>query len=167
MAEVDAVLGPDVNGATLANIDAFKAHGGKLLMYHGWADSIVNPLDTVAFYETLAKAHGGPDPLQNSARLFLLPGVEHCGIGGGEGPNGFGGEHGRPAPQVDADHDVLAALAQWVETGAAPEKLIATKYEGDDPTKPIVMQRPACPYPKKARYAGSGDTNAAASFVCE
>jgi feruloyl esterase len=167
MAEADAVLGPDVNGATVANIDAFKAHGGKLLMYHGWADSIVNPLATIAFYDILAKAHGGPKPFQNSARLFLLPGMEHCGVGGGEGPNGFGGEHGRPAPVVDADHDVLAALAQWVETGAAPEKLIATKYQGDDPTKPIVMQRPACPYPKRARYTGSGDTNAAASFVCE
>jgi feruloyl esterase len=167
MAEADAVLGPDVNGATVANIDAFKAHGGKLLLYHGWADSIVNPFATIAFYETLAKAHAGPDPFQNSARLFLLPGVEHCGVGGGEGPNGFGGGQGRPAPVVDADHDVLAALAQWVETGAAPERLIASKYQGDDPTKPIVMQRPACPYPKGARYAGSGDTNAAASFVCE
>ena len=136
MAEVDAVLGPDVNGATVGNIDAFKAHGGKLLMYHGWADSIVNPLATIAFYETLAKAPGGQDQLQSSARLFLLPGVEHCGLGGGEGPDAVGSEHGLPAPEVDADHDVLAALAQWVETGTAPEKLIATKYEGDDPTKP-------------------------------
>jgi feruloyl esterase len=167
MAEADAVLGPDVNGNTVANIDAFKAHGGKLLMYQGWADSIVNPLATIAFYETLAKAAGGQNQLQSSARLFLLPGVEHCGIGGGEGPNGFGGGQGLPAPVVDAEHDVLAALAEWVETGAAPEKLIATKYQGDDPTKPVVMQRPACPYPKRARYTGSGDTNAAASFVCE
>jgi hypothetical protein len=167
MTEVDAVLGPDVNGATVANIDAFKAHGGKLLMYHGWADSIVNPFATIAFYETLARAAGGQDQLQSSARLFLLPGVEHCGIGGGEGPDAVGSEHGLPAPEVDAQHDVLAALAQWVESGTAPEKLIATKYEGGDPTKPIVMQRPACPYPKRARYSGSGDTNAAASFVCE
>jgi feruloyl esterase len=167
MAEVDAVLGPDVNGATVANIDAFKAHGGKLLIYHGWADSIVNPLGTVAFYDALAKAQGGADQLQGSARLFLLPGVEHCGLGGGDGPDAVGSEHGLPAPEVDAEHDVLAALAQWVETGTPPEKLIATKYQGDDPTKPIVMQRPACPYPKKARYTGSGDTNAAASFVCE
>jgi feruloyl esterase len=167
MTEVDAVLGPDVNGATVANIDAFKAHGGKLLIYHGWADSIVNPLATIAFYDTLAKAQGGSDALQGSARLFLLPGVEHCGAGGGDGPAAVGSEHGLPAPEVDAEHDVLAALAQWVEGGGAPEKLIATKYQGDDPTKPIVMQRPACPYPKRARYAGSGDTNAAASFVCE
>jgi feruloyl esterase len=167
MAEVDAVLGSDVNGATVANIDAFTARGGKLLIYHGWADSIVNPLGTVAFYETLAKAQGGADKLQGAARLFLLPGVEHCGSGGGDGPDAVGSEHGLPAPEGDADHDVLAALAQWVETGTAPEKLIATKYQGDDPTKRIVMQRPACPYPKKARYAGSGDTNAAASFVCE
>ena len=167
MAEADAVLGPDVNGNTVANIDAFKAHGGKLLVYHGWADSIVNPLDTVAFYETLAKASGGRSQLQGSARLFLLPGVEHCGSGGGEGPDAVGSEHGLPAPEVDAEHDVLAALAQWVESGTAPEELIATKYQGDDPTKPIVMQRPACAYPKMARYTGSGDTNAAASFVCE
>ena len=105
--------------------------------------------------------------MQSSARLFLLPGVEHCGAGAGEGPDAVGSEHGLPAPEVDAQHDVLAALAQWVESGTAPEKLIATKYQGDDPTKPVVMQRPACPYPKKARYAGSGDPNAAASFVCE
>jgi feruloyl esterase len=167
MAEADAVLGPDVNGATVANIDAFKAHGGKLLIYHGWADSIVNPLGTVAFYDALARAQGGPDQLQSSARLFLLPGVEHCGLGGGDGPDAVGSEHGLPAPEVDAEHDVLAAVAQWVETGTPPEKLIATKYQGDDPTKPVVMQRPICPYPKRARYAGSGDTNAAASFVCE
>ncbi len=167
MAEVDAVLGPDVNGATVANIDAFKAHGGKLLLYHGWADSILNPLGTIAFYDKLAKVAGGQAQLESSARLFLLPGVEHCGLGGGEGPDAVGSEHGLPAPEVDADHDVLAALAQWVETGTPPEKLIATKYQGDDPTKPIVMQRPACPYPKKAHYSGSGDTNAAASFVCE
>jgi feruloyl esterase len=167
MTEVDGVLGPDANGATVANIDAFKAHGGKLFIYHGSADSIVNPLATIAFYETLAKAHAGPAPFQSSARLFLLPGVEHCGLGGGGGPDAVGSEHGLPAPEVDADHDVLAALAQWVESGTAPEKLIATKYQGDDPTKPIVMQRPACPYPKKARHMGSGDTNAAASFVFE
>jgi feruloyl esterase len=167
MAEVDAVLGPDVNGNTVANIDAFKAHGGKLLIYQGWADSIVNPLGTIAFYEKLAQGQGGQDQLQGSARLFLLPGVEHCGLGGGEGPDGIGSEHGIPAPEVDAEHDVLAALAQWVEAGTAPEKLIATKFEDDNPAKPIVMQRPACPYPRKARYAGSGDTNAAASFVCK
>jgi hypothetical protein len=167
MAEVDEMLGPHVNGATVANIDAFKAHGGKLLIYHGWADAIVNPLDTITFYETLAKAPGGADKLQGSPRLFLLPGVEHCGLGGGDGPDAVGSEHGLPAPEVDPEHDVLAALAQWVETGIAPERLIATKFERDDPTKPIVMQRPACPYPKKAHYSGSGDTNAAASFVCE
>jgi feruloyl esterase len=74
---------------------------------------------------------------------------------------------GLPAPKVDAEHDVLAAMARWVEDGVAPSKLIATKYEDDDPTKAIVMQRPACPYPKKAHYSGSGATNEAASFTCE
>ncbi len=113
------------------------------------------------------QGEGRSGQVGGSARLFLLPGVEHCGSGGGEGPDAVGSEHGLPAPEVDAEHDVLAALAQWVETGTAPEKLIATKYQGDDPTKPIVMQRPACAYPKMARYTGSGDTNAAASFVCE
>ena len=167
IAEVDDVLGPDVNGAAIANIDSFEAHGGKLLIYHGWADSVVNPLATIGFYDKLAEASGGADQLEGSARLFLLPGVEHCASGGGEGPNAVGGAHGVPAPKIDAEHDVLAALAQWVDTGTAPEKLTATKFRGDDPTRSIVMQRPACPYPKRARYAGSGDTNAAASFVCE
>ena len=163
MAEVDAVLGPLANGATVGDIDAFTKHGGKLLLYHGWADSIVSALDTVSFFETVAKK----DQAQASVRLFLLPGVEHCGSGGGEGPDAIGSVHGLAAPTVDAEHDVLAALAHWVEDGVAPSKLIATKYEGDDPTKAIVMQRPACPYPKKTHYAGSGNTNEAASFTCE
>jgi feruloyl esterase len=167
MAEVDAMLGPHVNGNTVANIDAFKARGGKLLIYHGWSDAIVNPLDTITFYDTLAKGPGGQVSLQNSARLFLLPGVEHCGGGGGDGPDAVGSEHGLPAPVVDAQHDVLAAVAQWVETGTAPKKLIATKYQSDDPKKPVIMQRPICPYPKIARSTGSADTNAAASFTCE
>ena len=145
MAEVDAVLGPDVNGNTVANIDAFKAHGGKLLLYHGWADSIVNPLDTVAFYETLAKAEGSQDKLESSARLFLLPGVEHCGSGGGEGPDAVGSEHGLPAPEVDAEHDVLAALAHWVETGAAPEKLIATNIRATTRRSPSSCNAPPAP----------------------
>ena len=167
MSEVDAVLGPDVNGATVEDIDAFTKRGGKLLLYHGWGDSIVSVLDTISFYKTVAQKEGGAVQAQNSVRLFLLPGVEHCGSGGGEGPDAIGGVQGLPAPKVDAEHDVLAAMARWVEDGVAPSKLIATKYEDDDPTKAIVMQRPACPYPKKARYSGSGATNEAASFTCE
>ena len=121
MAEVDAVLGPLANGATVGDIDAFTKRGGKLLLYHGWADSIVSALDTVSFFDTVAKK----DQAQSSVRLFLLPGVEHCGSGGGEGPDAIGSVHGLPAPTVDAEHDVLAALAHWVEDGVAPSKLIS------------------------------------------
>jgi hypothetical protein len=77
-------------------------------------------------------------------------------------PDAVSGGHGLPAHSVDAERDVLAALAQWVETGTATEKLIATKYQGDDPTKPIVMQRPACPIRRQramrlGRYERGGE----------
>ena len=113
MAEVDAVLGPDVNGNTVAKIDAFKARGGKLLIYHGWAVFHRQPVwDDRLLRDARQGCREVMTSCKSSARLFLLPGVEHCGSGGGEGPDAVGSEHGLPAPEVDAEHDVLAALAR-------------------------------------------------------
>jgi feruloyl esterase len=92
------------------------------------------------------------------------PGMEHCG--GGPGPNAIGGPLGLPAPSYDEQHDVMAALARWVEGGVAPEKLIATHYQENDPGKGITAQRPWCVYPAIAQYDGHGDRNQAPSWSC-
>jgi feruloyl esterase len=90
----------------------------------------------------------------------MVPGMGHCG--GGPGPNQFGQTGG----DGDADHDVVVALEQWVEKGQAPERIIATRYVGNDRAKGIAMTRPLCVFPKAAKYTGTGDTNDASSFIC-
>ena len=77
-----------------------------------------------------------------------------------------GGVFGLPAPSYDPAHDVLAALAHWVEDGVAPGQIIATRYRDNDPTKGIEAQRPWCAYPATARFSGQGDRSAATSFDC-
>jgi len=113
--------------------------------------------------DTRAEALG---EVQEFYRLFLMPGMQHCG--GGPGPNAIGAPFALPAPVMDSEHDVLSALEWWVERGTPPSKVIATKYAGDNPAGGIVMQRPVCPYPKEAIFVGRrGDsTNVAANFEC-
>ncbi len=120
-------------------ISAFTGHGGKLLMWHGGYDPGPSPLATIRYYE---QVKGTVPNAGSSVRLFLAPGVGHCG--GGPGPSKF---------------DSLAALDAWVSTGKAPESVIATKEKTG-------MSRPLCAYPMKAAYKGSGDPNNAASFEC-
>jgi feruloyl esterase len=94
-------------------------------------------------------------------RLFMIPGMGHCG--GGIGPNGFDGATAVGA-KLDPERDLAAALDQWVEKGIAPDHFIGTGKSISDPGK--VLTRPICLYPKVARYKGSGDINDAANFVC-
>ena len=94
-------------------------------------------------------------------RLYMVPGMQHCG--GGPGPDSFG-QGGLGAK--DAQHNVELALEQWVEKGIAPDAIVATKYESGDPVKGVKMTRPLCPYPQIAKYKGEGDTNDAGNFVC-
>jgi feruloyl esterase len=93
-------------------------------------------------------------------RLYMAPGVQHCG--GGPGPDSFGASGG----PKDPEHNMAVALEQWVEKGTAPSAIIATKYGDGDPGKGAKMTRPLCPYPQVAKYKGSGDPNDAGNFVC-
>ena len=165
-AALDATLGPDVNGATAADLGGFERRGGKLILFHGLADSIVNPYATIAFYQTATHKLGSPGSTDRFARLFLVPGMAHCSRG--EGPNAFNSSiYGGPRPpSSDADHDVFTALARWVEQGKAPARIVATKFVDNDAGKGIAMQRPLCPYPLQARYRGAGDQNDANNFAC-
>ena len=149
------------------DLSAFRRHGGKLLMYHGLADPFVTPLGSLDYYTAVIGANGhGPNAVkdtQSFARLFLAPGVTHCG--GGPGANVFNGPDNLGGPE-DSNHDVFLAVRQWVENGIAPTRIIGTKYVGDNPSNGVSFTRPMCAYPQLARYRGVGGTNDASSFVC-
>jgi hypothetical protein len=150
------------NGNVPAEGAQFLRQNRKLILYHGYSDGDITPFRTIQYYRDLAKLHGGYASLQKNARLFMVPGMAHCG--GGAGPNSFG-QGGNPNPG-DAHNDIIAALENWVEKGEAPSAIIATKFENDDPTGKIVRTMPLCPFPAMARYRGKGDINDAANWAC-
>lgn len=145
--------------ATDPNLKPFATRGGKLIMYHGWSDAALPPQGSINYYNSVEETMGPGKPAL-FMRLFMAPGMQHCG--GGPGANSFG----QFAPGVDADHDLNQALERWVEKGIAPDRLIATKFVDDKPEKGVAMTRPLCPYPEGATYKGTGDTNDAANFEC-
>ena len=136
IATADKVIGPLMNVVD-PDLKPFYSHGGKLLMYHGWADPGIPPMDTVNYYQSLKD--------KKSARLFMVPGMGHCR--GGDGTDTF---------------DAIGALAQWVEKGKAPEQLAASRVRNGNTDR----TRPLCPYPQTAVYKGSGSTDEAANFSC-
>jgi len=153
-----AKVGPMVDQIN-PDISAFKAHGGKLITYQGWADPVVNPLDTINYYQQVNALQGSQAQTDSFFRLFMVPGMGHCS--GGAGATNFGNQGG-PAPVIDAAHDVLAALDRWVESGTAPDSIIASKMSGAT----VIQTRPLCPFPRKAIYKGTGSTDDATNFTC-
>lgn len=147
------------------DLSAFKAAGGKLLQYHGWSDAAIPTTSSVHYYNAVAARLGGVDEIKSFYRLFLAPGMMHCG--GGPGPSAVSGVFGQTAPSADAEHDVLAALDRWVEKGQAPEKIVATRYKDDNPTQGVAAQRPWCAYPATAHFSGAGAHGEAANFTCK
>jgi feruloyl esterase len=129
---------------TSANIQAFVGRGGKFLIYHGWGDQNVAPQHSTQYYDRLVAAMG-KSRVEDSVRVYMVPGMGHCG--GGEGPNVF---------------DALGALDQWREQGIAPKEIIASRIENGVVTR----TRPLCPYPQLAQYKGTGSTDQAENFVC-
>lgn len=162
MRKVDAALDASVNDATRGSLRKFRARGGKLIIYHGWADSLVPPDQSIAFYDRIAKEAGGVSQAQSFARLFMVPGMAHCG--GGPGPDAFNTANGvvKPPPSSTPQYDLFTALATWVDKRIAPSQVIATRYAGSL----VALQRPLCPYPQKAWYRGAGSKNDAQNFVC-
>jgi len=115
-------------------------------MYHGWADPQISPFNATTYYEQVVKAAGGAGKIGGSYRLFMAPGMAHCG--GGEGPNDF---------------DKIGTLEQWVEKGKAPDQIVASHAKGGA----VDRTRPLCPYPQIATYKGSGSVDEATSFACK
>jgi feruloyl esterase len=168
-----AALAPLAPAQDAANPDlsAFKAHGGKLIMYHGWADHSITPLRTIQYYaaviDMMANRRGEKPgneeaaEVNNFMRVFLVPGMHHCQ--GGPGPYAFGGRDQGVQPQHDAQHNIVMALDQWVENGIAPEKIVASHLTNGAVDRTL----PLCPYPQVAIYDGSGDTAKAENYHCE
>jgi feruloyl esterase len=165
----DRKAGP-VLDATNPDLRSFRAKGGKLLQYHGWGDAAISARSSIDYYEAVrAFMSQAPDPRSTSKsvedfyRLFMVPGMAHCG--GGVGPVRFGNDATSTTPSSsDPERDMFAALEQWVERGVAPDRLIGSGPAPLDPAK--TMTRPLCPHPQQAVYRGAGDANDAADFVC-
>jgi feruloyl esterase len=124
------------------HLAAFAKHGGKLFLYHGWADQQVAPGSSIAFYQSVVE--NVPQP-SNWVRLFMLPGMAHCS--GGEGPDTF---------------DQISVMEQWVEQGKVPEAIVASHASGGK----IDRTRPICAYPQTAHYNGTGSIDEASNFTC-
>ena len=167
----DEKVGPTIN-ATNPDLRSFRAHGGKLLQYHGWSDSAIAASSSIEYYQAVGSFLAtAPDPRSSSKpvedfyRLFMVPGLAHCS--GGAGPVHFGNDaadFGTGPASTDPEHDLFSALVGWVEQGVAPDRLIGSGPSPLDATK--TLTRPLCPYPQQAKYKGSGDTNDAANFEC-
>ena len=131
--------------ATNPNLKPFVDHGAKLIMYHGWSDPGIPPMNTVQYYKNVVDTLGGASKTTSSIRLFMIPGMNHCA--GGDGTDKFDG---------------IAALSQWVENNKAPDQIPASHQTAGK----VDRTRPLCPYPQVAAYKGSGSTDDAANFVC-
>jgi feruloyl esterase len=126
------------------NLNTFSGHGGKLIFWHGVSDPWFSALDTIDYYERITKTNGGPEQVRRWSRLFLSPGMGHCGGG----------------PGTLDTFDAVTAMVRWVEEGIAPESLTATgrAFPG--------RSRPLCAYPLYAHYKGQGNPEDAANFEC-
>jgi hypothetical protein len=135
-----------VFGTDNPDLTAFRDRGGKAIVWHGWADQLISAEGTVDYYTRVQQEMGGAKKAGEFIRLFMAPGVAHCG--GGSGP--------APVNPIDA-------LLAWVEDGKAPEMIPAARR---DPSGAVTRTRPLCAYPLVAKYKGSGSTDQAANFSC-
>jgi feruloyl esterase len=138
----DTALTATFLNATNPNLDAFKARGGKLILWHGWSDPALTALGSIRYFEQVQARDAKSDEY---FRMFLMPGVLHCA--------------GGPGPDIA---DWTTAMADWVENGKPPDRVVAKKMSAGA----ISRTRPLCAYPQKAVYKGSGSTDEAQSFAC-
>lgn len=172
-------INPGNASADYYNISPFYQAGGKLLHYHGLADSTCPTGTSLYFFDHVLRALA-PYSINVSDfyRLFLIPGMEHCQstpsttnapwyIAGANQAAVLGTSVSGVPGFSDSRHDVILALMAWVENGTAPNEIIATKWVDDSIDKAVSRQRPICAYPEQAKYDGVGDPNLSTSWSCE
>jgi feruloyl esterase len=142
IALADRTLAATMN-STNPHLDRFFEHGGKLLLYHGWADPGIAPENSVNYYRSVVELTGAD--AADSIRLFMVPGMGHCR--GGDGTDTFDG---------------IGSLDQWVAAGKAPDQIVASRVRNNA----VDRSRPLCPYPQVARHKGAASTNDASHFAC-
>jgi len=144
LANVEADQVQRLTDTIWTNLSTFSEHGGKLVFYHGTADPLFSPFDTLAYYERMAQDNGGLDQVESWSRFFFVPGMNHCQGG----------------PATLDKFDLLGAVVKWVEDGTPPDSVVATgkSFPG--------RSRPLCAYPKYARYKGTGNPEDASNFEC-
>jgi hypothetical protein len=147
--------------ATNPDLKKFKDRGGKLILYHGWCDAAIPAQSTVNYYQSVVKKMGARST-DSFVRLYMVPGMQHCG--GGDGPNFFG-QAGSGAG--DAQHNMEKAMEQWVEQGTAPKQIVATKFKPGVNPPAVERTRPLCAFPQTAHWKGSGSTDDDSNFVCK
>jgi feruloyl esterase len=153
LAKADAAIGSIINSDS-PDLGAFAARGGKLILFQGWADAAITPWGTIKYYQAVQKAMGA-DQAHRFVRLFMAPGMMHCG--GGPGPNSF---------------DAVASVAQWREKNQAPETIVAARYANPmavltgAPAGEPVSRRPLCAYPRVAHWTGKGSSDQAENYTC-
>jgi hypothetical protein len=153
LAKTDAAIGPVINSDN-PDLRAFAARGGKLILFQGWADAAITPWGTIQYYQNIEQTMGA-DQAHRFVRLFLAPGMMHCG--GGPGPNSF---------------DAVASVAQWREKNQAPDSIIAARYANPmavmtgAPKGDPLSTRPLCAYPKVAHWTGTGSADEAKNYEC-
>jgi hypothetical protein len=154
----------EVIGSDSTDLGDFIRQNAKNISYHGTADPLIFLRGTTNYFQRLHERYGARK-VDRFARLFVAPGVGHCG--GGPGPNAFGNDaFGGPAVPADPQHDIFQALIDWVEFGNPPDRITATKYLNDNPADGVAFTRPLCVFPKIARYKGAGNTADAVNWTC-
>ena len=156
---LDETLSPVIN-ADSPDLDRFAAHGGKLIVTQGWADAL-NAQTLPVEYQNLVVNRISRAATDRFFRLYLVPGMSHCGHG--PGPTTIGG-NSQPTV-LDPAHDVLAALERWTEEGTPPGWFVSTRYADGDPEKSVAREIRVCPYPTHTRFRG-GDPAQASSYDC-
>jgi len=146
----DEKMAPILNSNN-PDLKRFHDRGGKLIMYHGWSDAAIPATNSIDYYRSVAKKLG-QTKVDSFMRLYMVPGMQHCG--NGDAPNSFGQG---AAARGDAKEHIQQTLEEWVENGSAPTNLVASGHG---------RTRPLCPYPQVAEYKGSGSTDDAANFRC-
>lgn len=140
---LSTILDPDDS-----DLGSFQSDGGKLIMYVGSADALVSPAAALTYYQNLVRHTGGLAKTRRFARLFVVPGMQHCQ--GGLAPNAFGQSWIAPGLSRDPDNDIRLALEAWVERDRTPQSITAAKYDEDRPSRGIHAIRQLRAYPGRA-----------------